>query len=446
MWVPDQRRLRLQPLGVDLNQPPPWDLTAEEAVLGAMLCNESACEAALDILSVDDFYRPDHGRVFDAMLQLRLANEPVDYITVAAKLGGEESDRLSVLQDSCLVAGHIRQYADIVRSTAVRRRVIRAAQEMSAVAYTSVSAEEAVEAAESAVHALEGSRVPDGPKALRELLYDATDRIQQAKDGTRKLGITTHLADLNALITALGPGTFNILAARPGQGKTALACDILRHVAQRERCALFSLEMSREEIVDRLLASEAVVGLTKIRTGDVDPDAVRRIGDAVGGMGGWNMEVDDSVTTMHQVHRRVRRLARRTPLGLVVVDYIQLLTLGRGNPENRQQEVASISRQLKLMAREFKVPVLGLSQLTRPERKYDSQGNRKSAAQKPTLQSLRESGALEQDADLVMFLWRPDEEDPTRVDLTVEKNRSGPVGKVKLLFVPHLVTFKGRAE
>ncbi len=430
---------------------PPHDLDAEQSVLGAMLVSPNAITVVAGMLTAEDFYREAHRTVYRAVIALSDKGEEVDIVTLGAELQRERAlervggrEFVHTLAEFVPAATNAAHYAGIVRATSIRRRVIRIAQEMSDTAYRSASPEDALEAAESALHALEGSEGPDGPTALRELLFTATDRIDEAKSGVRKLGITTHLADLNALVTAIGPGTFSILGARPGEGKTALACDILRHVAKDERCVLFSLEMSKEDIVDRLLSSEAVVGLTNIRSGDVDPAAVGRIGGAVSRMGTWRLYIDDSATTVYGVHRAVRRLMRHAPLGLVVVDYIQLMTSGRDRHDTREQEVATISRRLKLMAREFNVPVLGLSQLSRPERKYDSQGNRQSNPQKPTLQSLRESGALEQDADLVMFLWRPQSEDATRVELLVEKNRCGPVGRVQLLFVPHLVTFKGR--
>jgi replicative DNA helicase len=420
---------------------PPSDLPAEEALLGACLCNDSACDTAIDMLRPEDFYAHKHGEVFGAMLELRLTGNPVDAITVGGKLPGQ-SNFLTHLADSCLSATNAKHYAEIVKDLHIRRLVIKAGQEMVEAGFDK-GAVEAIEASESAVYALGGVGVQDGPERLRELLLDATDRIDDTRSGKRSVGITTHLADLNDLITAITPGSFNILAARPSQGKTALACDILRHLAPELECVLFSVEMSKEEIVDRLLAAQAIVGLTRIRAGTVTDDDVRQIGDAVADMATWKLSIDDSCVTMFDVQRRVRKLSQHGPLGLVVVDYVQLLTMGRGKQESRQNEVANISRGLKLMAREFKVPVLALSQLNRPDQKYERE---KGKALRPTLASLRESGALEQDADLCMFLWRPKEEEPTNIELLVAKNRSGPVGKVQLLFVPHLVHFIGRTE
>jgi replicative DNA helicase len=406
-----------------------------------MLANENACDVALDILRPDEFYAGKHGEVFGAMLELRIAGDPVDTVTVGGKLPAQK-DLLAYLSDSCITATNVKHYAEMVKDLALRRMVIRAGQEMVEAGYER-GAVEALEASESAVYALGGSRGADEPIQLREMLLDATDRIDDMRSGKRSLGITTHLSGLNEIITAITPGSFNILAARPSTGKSALACDFLRHLSPQMRCVLFSVEMSREEIVDRLLAAQAIVGLTRIRSGQVSDGDVKLIGSAVTDMATWRLSIDDTASTMWDVQRRVRKLSQRGEVGLVVVDYIQLLTMGRGKPESRQQEVASISRQLKLMAREFKVPVLALSQLNRPDQKYERE---KGKPMKPTMASLRETGALEQDADLVMFLWRPKEEDPTNVELLVAKNRSGPVGKVPLLFVPHLTKFIGKSE
>lgn len=416
----------------------PHDNSAEEAVLGAMLSNPSACETALDILKSDDFYSPKHGEAFGAMLEMTIAGEPVDVVTVGARLPALRG-MLAHAQETCLVVGHVKEYARVVKDTAIRREVIKVGNELVEAGYEKGS-EDALEAAESLVYALGGSGVRDDAIPLRDLLRDATGRIEEVKAGKRSMGITTHLSDLNALITAIVPGSFNILAARPSTGKTALACDFVRHLSPEMRCLLFSVEMSKEEIVDRLLAAQSIVGLTRIRSGEVTEQDTESITRAVGEMASWRLSIDDSATTMWDIHRRVRKFCQRGDLGLVVIDYIQLLTMGRGKPESRQQEVASISRQLKLMAREFKVPVLALSQLNRPDQKYERE---KGKPMKPTLASLRESGALEQDADLVLFLWRPDEANATNVELLVAKNRSGPTGKVPLLFVPHLTKFVG---
>lgn len=416
---------------------PPHSTDSEEYLLSACLQNTEALDVACDFISKEDFYIPSNGAIFDRMVEMRLAGDAIDVATLSAK--GCKRDFLHYLYELPSLVTHTTDYAKSISTTALRRRVIVAGHRMVEIASENIDAEAVVDAAEALLYSARGEGASDGPVPLRDLLRAAGTRIDEAHAGKAKHGLLTHLDKLNEVIVGLTPGTFNILAARPAQGKTALALEIAHHAAKDERVVMFSVEMTKDELVDRLLSQTARVPLTNLRAGKVTEEEQIYLHNAVADLAGTHLHVDDESATMSEIQRRVRRLASRGPLGLVVIDYIQLLSMGRGKfkEESRQQEVASISRQIKLMAREFNVPVLALSQLNRPEKKYEGE---KSKPQKPTLASLRESGALEQDADQVWFLYRANEESP-EVELMVAKNRSGPTGKVMLHFIPHLVSF-----
>lgn len=416
---------------------PPSSRETEEYLLSCCLQNEQAIDVACDYIDKEDFYIPSNGSIFDTIVTMRLGGEAVDTATLAAK--GVKQDFLHYLTDLPVLFGHTKDYAQSISQLALRRRIIKAGHQMVETATENNDAEAVLDASEALLYQARGRGASEGPSPLRELLRAAEGRIDDAHAGKAHYSLQTHLEKLNEVIVGLAPGTFNILAARPAQGKTALGLEIAKHAAQEHRVAMFSVEMTKDELVDRLLASTSNVPLTNLRAGKVtDPEQIY-LHNAVAELARLHLTIDDSSSSMFEVHRKVRRMAARGPLGLVVIDYIQLLSMGKGRmkEENRQQEVAGISRQMKLMAREFGVPVLALSQLSRPERKFDGANSK---PPKPTLASLRESGALEQDADQVWFLYRADEESP-EVELMVAKNRSGPTGKVLLHFIPHLTKF-----
>lgn len=417
---------------------PPQSKESEEYLLSVCLQTPEAIDLACDYVDKDDFYFPSSGKTFDTMVSMRLAGEAVDVATLAGK--GLDKTNLHYLNELPSLISHTAGYAKTVASLALRRRIIRAGQQMVEKAAEENDAEAVLDASEAFLLSARGKGASDGPVPLRELLRDAETRVDEARAGTSHYGLRTHMPKLNELIIGLCPGTFNILAARPGEGKTALALEIARHAAEEHRVAMFSVEMTKQELVDRLLSQTSHVPLTNLRAGKVTEQEHIKLHEAVVTLGATHLTMDDSASTMFEVHRRVRRLASHGPLDLVVIDYIQLLKMGRGrfSDDNRQNEVAGISRQIKLMAREFNVPVLALSQLNRPEKKYNATENTKSP--RPTLSSLRESGALEQDADQVWFLYHEHPESP-ETELIVAKNRSGPVGKVMLHFVPHLTSF-----
>lgn len=416
---------------------PPNSPDSEEYLLSVCLQSTDALDLACEYVAKEDFYKPSNGNIFDAMVEMRLAGEAVDIATLAAK--GINRDYLHHLWEVPSLISHTKDYAQTVASTALRRRIVQAGRKMAEEAAENTDAEAVVDECESLLYSVMGKRRGDGPVPLRELLRDAEVRIDDARAGKAQFTLKTHLGKLNDIIIGLGPGTFNILAARPGVGKTALALEIAAHAAMEHRVAFFSVEMGKGELVDRLLSSTSHVPLTNLRAGKVTEQEQARLHEAVADLAEARLYIDDTSSTMSEIHRRVRRLSSKGPLGLVVIDYIQLLSAGRDRyrEDSRQNEVARISGQIKLMSKEFSLPVLALSQLNRPEKKYEGE---KSKPQKPTLASLRESGALEQDADQVWFLHRNDEMSP-EVELIVAKNRSGPVGRTMLHFIPHLTKF-----
>lgn len=414
----------------------PHSREAEEYLLSCCLQSQESIDVAADHITKDDFYIPSNGQLFDLMLGMRMSGEAVDLGTVGAKWG--DRPFLHYLLSLDVLFSHTKDYAASVANLSLRRRIIKAGRQIAEKGIEESDGMAALDASESLLCAARGGVASDGPTPIRELLRAAQERVDAAAEGKANYGLRTHLARLNEVIIGLAPGGFHILAARPAQGKTSLGLEIARHIAEEHRVLFFSGEMTRDELVDRMLAAASHVPLTNLRAGRLTPQERDKLHDAVASLSTLSLSIDDSSTSMLEVQRRIRRAASRAPIGLVVIDYIQLLSLGRGKShESRQQEVAQISRLMKLTAREFAVPVLALSQLSRPERKFDADNTK---PKKPTLASLRESGALEQDADQVWFLYRANEESP-EVELIVAKNRNGPTGKVMLHFVPHTTTF-----
>lgn len=419
---------------------PPNSQETELALLACCLSNDDALDAAIARLSPDDFYFPKHGAVFKAMVTMRLEGEAVDPQTVSA--GVEENGRqvVAAALDSEYVVGHINSYIDIVESLAVRRAAIKAAQTIQEEAYEK-DADEVLDTAERLVYTLRRETTGEGPLAITSILPEVGQRLEE---GRGHKAYRSPWQELDELTLGFSPGSYTIVAARPSQGKTCFALDLSRKTAKEGGVLFFSLEMTKEELVERLLAAESGVPLTRIRGGNLVPEDHDDIRRAIASLAKMSLYIDDSATTMGEIVHRVRRIAPKINLAMVVIDYIQLMTHGTRAKENRVQEVAQMSRAIKLLAREFNVPVIALSQLSRPERKYkDDDGGNKTP--KPTLASLRDSGALEQDADQVIFLYREDDEIP-EVTVQVAKNRSGPTGKITLIFHPTLVTFDPKED
>ena len=429
---------------------PPHNLNAEESLLGAMLLSRDAVNTASETgISVEHFYKPAHQHVFDDMRSLLTVGEPVDPVTVADELrrvglleeiGG--LDFLLQLQNSTPVIGNVGRYAKIVLDTASLRRLIGVASEIAELAYTEPDdVAKALDDAESRVFAVAEQRVVDSTRPLRELLQVASDELEKRFESKVQLtGVPTGFADLDSKILGLQKSSLVIVGARPAMGKTAFALNIATNVAQRSALPvlIFSLEMSHSELTMRILSSEARVESNKLRTGNLTEGEWSRINSAIGRLDSHLVFLDDNPrVTVMEIRAKARRLrAKHGGLGLIVIDYLQLMS-GQ-NTENRQLEVSEISRNLKILARDFKIPVVALSQLSRGlEQRQDK---------RPTLSDLRESGALEQDADVVMFLYRPAvyDDDPQRkadAFLQVAKHRAGALDDIRLVFSANYTRF-----
>ena len=429
---------------------PPHDLAAERALLGAMLLTPAAVADGVELTSAADFYRPAHAHTFDAIVGLYGAGEPVDTVTVAAELqraglldavGGPGA--LVEMQASTPVAGNAAHYADIVAKHATLRRLIGAAGEVAEVGYSRpADVDEALDRAESLIFAVASSGAADTMAPLSDLLDRGVDHLEKLSEhGGSLTGVTTGYSDLDATLLGLQPSTLVILGARPGVGKTALALGMASAAALgADRPVLFfSLEMSHMELTQRLISAEAQVSTTRIRSGDLRDDDWSRVNAAVGRLAEAPLWIDDNPnTSVLEIRAKARRKAAEVGgLGLVVVDYLQLMG-GRGGAENRQVEVSEMSRGLKILARELECPVLALSQLSRaPEARADK---------RPVLADLRESGAIEQDADVVLFLYRDEMYDTNSADrgvaeVNVAKHRTGPTGALRLTFLPQYTRF-----
>ncbi len=423
---------------------PPHDLDAEQAVLGSMMVNTGACDTVIDIVGPEDFYRDAHASIFRKISELRLAGQEPDITTVSGAFTEDELEAAGGRGFVCAMAEHVPaasnalHYARIIVNLALRRRLVRAGQEITEAAYNNVDADGVQDRAEALLSATRGREAEDGLTPMPELLCVAEARVYDAARGKKLCGRPTHLKGLNELVGGFEPGSYIVLAARPSMGKSLLAMNIARHYAAEQHVLFFSAEMSKEEMVDRLLACEASVALTRIRTGGVTPQDEIQLFKAIQTLASVRLSIDDTVSNMSEIQRRVRRFTQRRAIGLVVIDYIQLLTMGKGRPESRYAEVTEISRSIKLMAREHKVPVLALSQLNRPDTKFLKED---AVQPRPTLSSLRESGAIEQDADLVAFLYKPLLSDNSNVELIVEKSRNSATGKIKLALIPHMMRF-----
>ena len=439
--VDDVRRLRPERI-------PPQNLEAEESVLGAMMLSGEAIADVVEVVRPDDFYKSANAKIFDSLRALYARGEPVDAITAV-----EELRRRGMLED---VGGHLyihelveqvptpgaaANYAKIVAQHALLRRLISAAADIMDLAYAAPEdPEQVADQAEQRIYDVARHDDKEQVAHLRELVDQAMtdlERIQNRESAFA--GVPSGFRDLDALTSGMQPGNLIVVAARPGVGKSSFVTNLARNVAVEARSpvAMFSLEMSRWEIGMRLLCAEARVPWDSIRNKRVGADDWGRIVQAAEMLHDAPMSIVDSGNvTIVDIRAKARRLsARRQGLGLIIVDYLQLMSHHR-RVDNRQQEIAEISRSLKLLAKELEIPVIAVSQLNRdPERRQDK---------RPQLSDLRESGAIEQDADVVMFIHR-DDSDPAKkglADLIVAKHRNGPTDSLPLTFLPHLTQFK----
>jgi replicative DNA helicase len=430
---------------------PPQNLEAEESVLGAMMLSPGAIGAVSEILDAGDFYRESHAKIYRAALSLYAKGEPVDAITLVDELEerGDLVDagsrtrihELAALVPASANAGH---YARIVREMATLRGLIRAGGEISGLGWERPGeTTDLVDRAEQIVFDLSQSRVTSEFSHIEELLKDSFERITALYEaGAEVTGTPSGFRDLDRLTSGFQPGNLIIVAARPSMGKSGLGLCIAANLAVRAEVpvAIFTLEMSKSEVTQRLMCSEAKVESQRLRTGKLAADDWPRLTAACDRLAKAPIYVDDTGSiTMMEIRSKARRLKSREPgLGLIVVDYLQLMTSG-ASVENRVQEVSQISRQLKVLARDLDVPILAMSQLSRAvEQRHDK---------RPILSDLRESGSIEQDADLVTFIYRDEYYNPEETDqqgiaeVHLAKHRNGPTDTVKLSFLKRYAKF-----
>ena len=445
--APRPRQLHPTP-GPSGPRTPPHDLSAEESLLGAMLLSGDAINIASAICAPEDFYKPRHGNLFRAMIRLSDQGEPVDVITVtdemkrtlAADLVADPAE-LVELQSTTPSVANVQHYATIVKELSTLRRLAAVAGEISDLAYSAPSdVEQAVDEAEIKLMEISDSRAADTMVLLNDLIDPSLDRIDElSKNGGKVTGIRTGYVDVDRVLSGLQPSSLSIIGARPAMGKTAFALGILVHVGvvERKPALLFSLEMSHLELTQRLLASESSVDAQKMKLGQLNEADWTKVNNQVTRLSGAPIYIDDNPhLTVMDIRSRARRLKKQHgELGLVMIDYLQLMT-GRSKAENRQVEVAEMSRGLKILARELECPVVALSQLSRGlEARQDK---------RPMLSDLRESGSLEQDADVVMFLYREQAYDPQaspEAEVIIAKHRNGPTDTARLVFRSHLARF-----
>jgi replicative DNA helicase len=436
-----------------LHKLPPQHIEAEQCVLGAILLENDALLKALEILKPPNFYRDAHRKIFDAILALFERSEPIDLLTVSEILrrrnqlediGG--STYLATLLEAVPTAANIRHHARMVRETAILRGLINAATEVIAECYEHTEdVEELLDRAERMIFEISEQRVNAAFANLKDLLKDSIRYTEQLYERHELItGLPTGFRDFDQLTAGLQPSDLIIIAARPSMGKTAFALNIARNVGMRmrqprEAVAVFSLEMSKEQLALRMLCSEGRIDSSRLRRGYLDKSEWGRLVNAANDLSDTPIFIDDSPgLSVLDLRAKSRRLQSEHGLSLIIIDYLQLLR-GRGRVESRQQEISEISRSLKALAKELKVPVIALSQLSRA---VEQRGDRK-----PQLADLRESGAIEQDADVIVFIYRDEMYDKETKDkgiakLIVGKQRNGPTGDIDLAFLREYARFE----
>ncbi|ULN35480.1 replicative DNA helicase [Mycolicibacterium smegmatis] len=440
----------------DFGRQPPQDMAAEQAVLGGMLLSKDAIADVLERLRPGDFYRPAHQSVYDAILDLYGRGEPADAVTVAAELdrrgllrriGG--APYLHTLISTVPTAANAGFYAGIVAEKALLRRLVEAGTRVVQYGYAGADGADVadiVDRAQAEIYDVTERRASEDFVPLEDLLQPTMDEIDAiASQGGIARGVPTGFTELDEVTNGLHAGQMIIIAARPGVGKSTLGLDFMRSCSIKHRMAsvIFSLEMSKSEIVMRLLSAEAKIKLGDMRSGKMTDDDWTRLARRMSEISEAPLYIDDSPNlTMMEIRAKARRLAQKSDLRLIVVDYMQLMTSGK-KYESRQQEVSDFSRSLKLMAKELDVPVVAISQLNRgPEQRTDK---------RPQVSDLRESGSLEQDADMVMLLHRPDafdRDDPRggEADIILGKHRNGPTANITVAHQLHFSRFTNMAR
>lgn len=425
---------------------PPHSIDAEISVLGALLIDKNAIVNIAEFLNASHFYDDRHSKIYQAIIELYEDRAPIDVLTVSEKLRQNKALKtiggvgyLGDLVNRVPTAAHIEHYGKIVKDAATKRTLMIAATRLAELSFDEgTSAEELLDKAEQEVFSLTQRHLTRSFLPVREALaesFDRLDELHKSPGGLR--GVPSGFSDLDNTLAGFQKSNLVILAARPGIGKTALALNIAQHVAVVEKrpVGFFSLEMSKEELVDRLLVAQADIDAWRLKTGRLDDEDFTKLSDAMGMLAEAPLFIDDTpALTVLEMRTKARRLQVDTGVELLVVDYLQLV-YGR-RLENRVQEVSEISQGLKNLARELKIPILAISQLSRA---VEQRGSKR-----PQLADLRESGAIEQDADVVMFLWKEDEDNTENINMDIAKHRNGPLGQIKLFFKGDRIRFYPR--
>ena len=431
---------------------PPQNIEAEQSVLGGILIENDSIHKVMEILAPDDFYREAHRKIYDALIKLLEQDEPADLITLTNELrknngldavGG--ASYITSLIDSVVTAANIEYYARIIKEKSILRKLIETSTQIVTRSYEDQGDVEALlDESERAIFEITENRVKPSFYPIRTIVKDSFKTIERLYEKKELItGVPSGFKDLDQKTAGFQPSDLIIVAGRPSMGKTALCLNIVQYAAIEKRVptAIFSLEMSKEQLVIRMLCSEAQVEGTRIRTGFLTESDWPRLTLAAGNLSDAPIYIDDTAAlTAIELRGKARRLKADYGLGMIVIDYLQLMR-GRSSAESRQQEISEISRGLKALAKELRIPVIAVSQLSR--RTEERQGMR------PQLSDLRESGAIEQDADVILFLYRDEvynraEDNPNRgkAEVIIGKQRNGPTGKIDLAFLDKITTFK----
>lgn len=428
----------------------PHSIEAEQSVIGAMLMDREAIISAMDIVVRDDFYSSQYGIIFESILEIFNEGKPVDIVVLQDKLREKnvppEVSSLEFVRDiitTVPTSANIKYYANIVRDKAVLRRLIKVSEGIANTCYAgNESVEEILAKTEKDIFHLLENKGSSEFVPIEQVARNVLDKIEQASRSKETVtGIPTGFVDLDYKTSGFQPSDLVLIAARPSMGKTAFVLNLVSHIAMQKNrpCIIFSLEMSKEQLVNRMLAMDTKIDSQKLRTGNLsDNDWEDLIGGVVN-ISNANLVIDDTPgISLNELRSKCRKMKLEQGLDIIIIDYLQLMTGSGKRTDNRQQEISDISRGLKALAREMKAPVIALSQLSRAcETRPDH---------RPMLSDLRESGAIEQDADIVMFLYRDDyyhkdTEHPNQAEVIIAKQRNGPIGTVNLLWKPEITRF-----
>ena len=435
---------------MELGRIPPHDIEAEQAIIGSMLTDKDAVIAAIEILREQDFYREDNRIIYSAILNLYNRSEPIDIITLKAELksmgkleavGGLEY--IVQLPDRVPTTSNVEQYIKIVEEKSMLRALIKTADELITLGYDPTQeVEQVIDTAEKKIFEVMQKKNQKGYSSMKDILIDTFTQLEQLYNQKEMItGVPTGFAHLDYGTSGLHNSDLILVAARPAMGKSAFALNIATHAAVRGKVpvAIFSLEMSKEQMANRILCSEAMVDSAKVRTGKIDDEEWGKLAAASGELSEAGIYIDDTPgISVMEIRAKCRKMKLEKNIGLVVIDYLQLVQGSNRKGGSREQEIAEISRSLKILAKEINVPVIALSQLSRaPEQRVDH---------RPMLSDLRESGSIEQDADIVMFLYRDDyyNEDTDKkniAEVIIAKHRSGATGTVELLWLGNYTKF-----